>query len=121
MWFCARLNESQGVRDSFVYNQGVDHETISSSSLAATIRCHHFRDFSTLSLAQDQEDLPINLNSASAVDIAEAIDGVGEVRAAAIIVLREQLGGFTELEQLLEIKGISEATLSRIRSLIVLE
>jgi competence protein ComEA len=77
--------------------------------------------FPTLSLAQDQEYLPINLNSASAVDIAEAIDGVGEVRAAAIIALREQLGGFTKLEQLLEIKGISEVTLSRIRSLIVLE
>jgi len=75
--------------------------------------------FPTLALAQDT--LPINLNSASAVDIAEAIDGVGEVRAAAIIALREQLGGFTKLEQLLEIKGISEVTLSRIRSLIVLE
>ena len=75
--------------------------------------------FPTLSLAQDT--LPINLNSASVVDIAEAIDGVGEVRAAAIIALREQLGGFTKLEQLLEIKGISEVTLSRIRSLIVLE
>jgi len=75
--------------------------------------------FPTLSLAQDT--FPINLNSASAVDIAEAIDGVGEVRAAAIIALREQLGGFTKLEQLLEIKGISEVTLSRIRSLIVLE
>jgi competence protein ComEA len=75
--------------------------------------------FTPLSLAEDA--LPINLNTASAVDIAEAIDGVGEVRAAAIISLREELGGFTMLEQLLDVKGISEVTLARIRSIIVLE
>ena len=75
--------------------------------------------FTPLSLAEDV--LPINLNTASAVDIAEVIDGVGEVRAAAIISLREELGGFTMLEQLLDVKGISEVTLERIRSIIVLE
>ena len=74
--------------------------------------------FTPLSLAEDA--LPINLNTAAAVDIAEAIDGVGEVRAA-IISLREELGGFTMLEQLLDVKGISEVTLARIRSIIVLE
>ena len=75
--------------------------------------------FTPLSLAEDA--LPINLNTASAVDIAEAIDGVGEVRAAAIITLRDQLGGFSNLEQLLDVKGIGDATLARIRSIIVLE
>lgn len=74
---------------------------------------------SPLSLAESH--FTINLNTASAIDLAEAIDGVGEVRAEAIVALRKQLGGFTKLEQLLEVNGISEATLSRIRSLIVLE
>jgi competence protein ComEA len=75
--------------------------------------------FSPLSLAE--VTLPININTATAVELAEAIDGVGEVRAAAIIALREQLGGFTNLEQLLDVKGISDLTLSRISSIIVLE
>jgi competence protein ComEA len=75
--------------------------------------------FSPLSLAE--VTLPININTATAVELAEAIDGVGEVRAAAIIALREQLGGFTNLEQLLDVKGISDVTLSRISSIIVLE
>ena len=75
--------------------------------------------FSPFSLAQST--LPININTATAVELVEAIDGVGEVRAAAIIALREQLGGFVNLEQLLDIKGIGEATLLRIRSIIVLE
>ena len=75
--------------------------------------------FTPLSLAEDA--LPINLNTASAVDITKAIDGVGEVRVAAIISLREELGGFAMLEQLLDAKGINEVTLVRIRSIIVLE
>ena len=75
--------------------------------------------FTPLSLAEDA--LPINPNTASAVEIAEAIDGVGEVRADAIISLRGELGGFTMLEQLIDVKGISEVTLARIRSIIVLE
>jgi competence protein ComEA len=75
--------------------------------------------FSPLSLAEVTS--PININTATAVELAEAIDGVGEVRAAAIIALREQLGGFANLEQLLDVKGISDVTLSRISSIIVLE
>jgi competence protein ComEA len=78
-----------------------------------------FGSFSTLTLAQDT--LPININTATAVELVEAIDGVGEVRAAAIITLRDQLGGFSNLEQLLDVKGIGDATLARIRSIIVLE
>ncbi|MGY8861617.1 MAG: ComEA family DNA-binding protein [Pseudomonadales bacterium] len=75
--------------------------------------------FSPLSLAEVIS--PININTATAVELAEAINGVGEVRAAAIIALREQLGGFANLEQLLDVKGISDVTLSRISSIIVLE
>ena len=81
--------------------------------------CITLGSFSPFSLAQST--LPININTATAVELAEAIDGVGEVRAAAIISLREELGGFTMLEQLLDVKGISEVTLARIRSIIVLE
>jgi len=75
--------------------------------------------FSPLSLAEGT--LPININAATAIELAEALNGVGDVRATAIIALREQLGGFTSLEQLLDVKGIGDATLSRIRSIIVLE
>ena len=83
--------------EAHFFNQGIDHEANSSNSLA------------------------ININTATAVELAEALDGVGEVRAAAIIALREKLGGFVNLEQLLEINGIGVAMLSRISSIIVLE
>jgi len=77
--------------------------------------------FSPFSLAETTLPINININTATAVELAEALDGVGEVRAAAIIALREKLGGFVNLEQLLEINGIGVAMLSRISSIIVLE
>jgi len=36
-------------------------------------------------------------------------------------LLRDQMGGFTSVDQLLNVSGIGAATLKRIRSLIVLE
>lgn len=47
--------------------------------------------------------------------------GVGVKRAEEIIKLREQLGGFTELEQLLDVKGIGLKTLEKNRALIAIE
>ena len=52
------------------------------------------------------QTVKVNLNTASAAELAQALTGVGQRRAEAIIALREQLGGFTELNQLMQIKGI---------------
>ena len=75
--------------------------------------------FSPLSYAQSTA--PININTTTVVELVEALDGVGEVKAAAIVALREQIGGFVNLEQLLEVKGIGSATLLHISPVIVLE
>lgn len=63
----------------------------------------------------------LNVNTASANELSSVMVGVGLKRAEAIIKLREQLGGFTELEQLLDVKGIGLKTLEKNRSLIAIE
>jgi competence protein ComEA len=63
----------------------------------------------------------INLNTANAQEIASALLGVGPVKAEAIIALRDELGGFTDINQLLKVKGIGESTIQRIAEQIVLE
>ena len=72
-------------------------------------------------ITRSADALPVNINTATAPQIAEALDGVGEIRAAAIVLLRDQMGGFTSVDQLLNVSGIGAATLERIRPLIVLE
>ena len=49
----------------------------------------------------------INLNTATKEDLMR-IDGIGEKTAQKIIAYREQIGGFSNLEQLMEIEGIGE-------------
>ncbi|MBS4751251.1 helix-hairpin-helix domain-containing protein [Nocardioides sp. zg-ZUI104] len=55
----------------------------------------------------------VNLNLAGQVEL-ETLPGVGPVTAQAIISWREQNGGFTSVEELLEVDGIGEKTLARL-------
>ncbi len=56
---------------------------------------------------------PVNLNTADQVAL-ETLPGVGPVTAAAILQWRTEHGGFTAVEELLEVSGIGDATLAEI-------
>lgn len=47
----------------------------------------------------------MNLNTATAEEL-QVLPGIGEVLAQRIVAYREQIGGFRNLEQLLEVNGI---------------
>ncbi|MBY6189669.1 ComEA family DNA-binding protein [Microbulbifer agarilyticus] len=55
----------------------------------------------------------VSLNTATAEELADALDGVGVTRAELIIQYREENGSFSSVEELLEIKGIGVATLEK--------
>ncbi len=55
----------------------------------------------------------VNLNSADQT-VLESLPEVGPVTAQAIIAWREEHGGFTAVDQLLDVDGIGEATLAKI-------
>lgn len=52
----------------------------------------------------------VNINTAD-VDTLSALKGIGTKKAEAIIAWREANGGFSSVEQLLEVKGIGVAIL----------
>lgn len=56
---------------------------------------------------------PINLNTCTAQELM-SVDGIGEARAAAIISYREQIGGYTSVEEIKNISGIGETTFNAI-------
>lgn len=62
----------------------------------------------------------INLNLAEAW-LLEALPGIGQVRAQDIVDFRNQNGHFKRIEDLLEVEGIGDSTLDRIRDLITIE
>lgn len=51
---------------------------------------------------------PINLNTAAEAELT-TLKGVGEATAAAIVKHREEIGGFSSVEQLLDVPGIGPA------------
>lgn len=71
--------------------------------------------------AQTENVKTVNINTGSAEEISSVLVGVGVKRAEQIIKLREQLGGFTEVEQLLDVKGIGAKTLEKNRALITIK
>jgi competence protein ComEA len=58
---------------------------------------------------------PININTASAVELEE-LSGIGEVLAAAVVAYRDEHGPFTSVDQLEDVSGIGPSTLEEIRA-----
>jgi competence protein ComEA len=71
-------------------------------------------------LADVDEVYPrVDLNHADETALV-GLPGIGETRARAIVAWRSAHGGFRNLSQLLQVKGIGRALLKRLRPLVTL-
>ncbi len=61
----------------------------------------------------------VNINTADQA-LLEELPQVGPVTAQAILSWRQEHGGFTAIDQLLDVDGIGEATLSQLAPLVTL-
>jgi competence protein ComEA len=62
----------------------------------------------------------VNVNKASAEEIAQALNGVGESKAVAIVEYRDRKGAFSKIEDLVLVKGIGKKTIEKNRHDILL-
>ena len=60
----------------------------------------------------------VNINTASAVDLAEGLIGVGPLIAEAIVAHREAEGDFKQPEDLVAVTGIGQVTMTKNQALI---
>lgn len=68
---------------------------------------------------QESDDGIININDADLSKLKE-IPGIGDVKANAIILYREENGGFKSIEEIKKVDGIGEKTFEKIRNSIKL-
>ena len=72
------------------------------------------------SLAAEPLTGVVNVNIATVEELT-MLPGIGESRAKAIVALREGRGGFGSVDELVEVKGIGEAMLAKLRPYLSLD
>jgi competence protein ComEA len=58
---------------------------------------------------------PVNVNTADAATIASSLNGIGAVKAQAIVDYRQKHGPFRSVDELAQVKGISQKLINRNR------
>ncbi|MDC0434225.1 ComEA family DNA-binding protein [bacterium] len=66
--------------------------------------------------ASSETQHSIDINAASAEQLAESLPGIGPAKAARIVQWRKENGAFRSVEQLQEVKGIGEKTVEKLRA-----
>lgn len=64
---------------------------------------------------------PVNVNTANAEQISEALKGIGQSKAEAIIAYRDANGAFEHVDELVNVKGIGIRTVDMNRKFILLD
>ena len=71
----------------------------------------------TPKVGEEEQPQKVNLNQAEAW-LLQALPGIGEIRAQAIIDYRHQNGRFKNINELIKVEGIGSATYEKIKHLI---
>ncbi|HBG31671.1 ComEA family DNA-binding protein [Candidatus Macondimonas diazotrophica] len=72
-------------------------------------------------MAQGIQAAPVNINTADAEAIADALPGIGPAKAKAIVDYRTKNGPFKVKEDLTHVPGIGDATLEKIAADVLLQ
>lgn len=63
----------------------------------------------------------VDLNTATAEQLAEVLIGIGPSKAQAIVEYRERNGGFTHIDELVNVRGIGLHTVDQNRSRLLID
>ena len=69
----------------------------------------------TLLIGQAVHAEPVNINTADATALANALDGIGPAKAKAIVAYREKNGPFKKIEELMNVRGVGEKNFLKLK------
>lgn len=106
-YFYVRKSQAQYIYSVSV-NSGISDNAYDGSDISDSFYSESGKEIPTVK---------ININTASKEEL-QALPGIGDIIAGRIVEYREQKGGFRSIEEIVEVKGIGEATLNSIREMI---
>ncbi len=62
---------------------------------------------------------PVDINNATAQELALALTGIGSSKAAAIVAYRDEHGDFQHIDELVNVKGIGLTTIEKNREVLL--
>ncbi len=67
----------------------------------------------------DEKEILLNINTARA-ELLQRLPGIGPVLAEEILVYREEVGGFKDIEELKDVKGIGDKKFEDMKGMITI-
>lgn len=93
--------------------------TVMACCVALPMAAAHAVEVAPLAAAE-QAEIQVNLNQASAEELAESLVGVGPAKAEAIVAHRESNGPFQSVEDITSVRGIGPTLLEKNRTRLAL-
>lgn len=112
------LNQAEILEDGqqlYVPSQEeVDSGKIVNTAGSADSRSNQVTGVQNVENVSGQDDGKINLNTATKEELM-TLNGIGDVRAQAILKYREEHGEFRSIEELMEVEGIKKGTFQKLK------
>ena len=109
------LTDGQQIR---IYTKEEAEELKSRAVDETAAKGHSSQDENTSSGQNTDEKININRADKS---MLMTLSGIGEIRAEAIIAYREKTGGFSTIEELMQVEGIKEKTYEKLKDKITVQ
>lgn len=87
--------------------------TLTLSMLVAPAQANSTTPSTEAVVQESKVEARLNLNTATAQELAKGMKGIGIKKAEAIVAHREKNGQFKSVEDLLKVKGVGPATLQK--------